>query len=38
MKQRVLYRRNDHKKLLFNGLKYLLQLGTFYHLVNRPLR
>lgn len=38
MKQRVLYRRNDHKKLLFNCLKYLLQLGTFYHLVNRPLR
>lgn len=38
MKQRVLYRRNDHKKLLFNCLKYLLQLGSFYHLVNRPLR
>jgi len=38
MKQCVLYRRNDHKKLLFNCLKYLLQLGTFYHLVNRPLR
>lgn len=38
MKQCVLYRRNDHKKLLFYCLKYFLQLGTFYHLVNRPLR
>lgn len=38
MKQHVLYRRNGHKKLLFNCLKYLLQLGTFYHLVNHLLR